>query len=202
VISGYPLDEKKRRENKMVYYVLEDAVQLSPLAASYVRMAPSNNGFEAYYTLHDGFVFTGSTTSSLLLNELTNFRFLKDESPTALVLRLEELFQDLRLLPGDAAIEFNDTQKINYLLGALRHEKEWDGVSSYITSRQIQGDFTFLSACNELRVRCEAARVHSLLDRPVTSTKVRGYAAQLIDPQTSDGAALSVEDYERIAKRF
>ncbi len=34
------------------------------------------------------------------------------------MLRLEELFQDLRLLPGDAAIEFNDTQKINYLLGA------------------------------------------------------------------------------------
>ena len=29
----------------------------------------------------------------------------------------------------------------------------------------------------------------------MTSTKVRGYAAQLIDPQTSDGAALSVEDY-------
>ena len=107
---------------------------------------------------------------------------------------MEELFQDLRLLPGDAAIEFNDTQKINYMLGALRHEKEWDGVSSYITSRQIQGDFTFLSACNELRVRCEAARVHSLLDRPVTNTKVRGYVAQVADPPLSD-ASLSVEDY-------
>jgi hypothetical protein len=45
-----------------------------------------------------------------------------------------------------------------------------------------------------LRVRCEAARVHSLLDRPVTSTKVRGYAAQVADPQLSD-ASLSVEDY-------
>ncbi len=81
-------------------------------------------------------------------------------------------------------------------MGALRHEKEWDGVSSYITSRQIQGDFTFLSACNELRVRCEAARVHSLLDRPVTSTKVRGYAAQIADPKpTPSPDALSVEDY-------
>ena len=38
----------------MVYYILEDAVQLSPLAASYVRKAPVDNGFEAYYTLHDG----------------------------------------------------------------------------------------------------------------------------------------------------
>ena len=49
-----PLSVVQRRDNKMVYYILEDAVQLSPLAASYVRQAPVDNGFEAYYTLHDG----------------------------------------------------------------------------------------------------------------------------------------------------
>jgi hypothetical protein len=177
-----PLTASKRRENKMVYYILEDAVQLSPLAASYVRKAPINNGFEAYYTLHDGYVFAGSTSSSLLLNELTNFRFLKDETPTALCLRLEELFQDLRMLPGEAAIEFNDTQMINYLLSALRHEAEWETVGSYITSRQIQGDITFQSACNELRVRCEASRAHSIMDRPITQSKVRAHAAQIVEP--------------------
>ncbi len=177
-----PLTAAKRRENKMVYYILEDAVQLSPLAASYVRKAPINNGFEAYYTLHDGYVFAGSTSSSLLLNELTNFRFLKDETPTALCLRLEELFQDLRMLPGEAAIEFNDTQMINYLLSALRHEAEWETVGSYITSRQIQGDITFQSACNELRVRCEASRAQSIMDRPITQSKVRAHAAQIVEP--------------------
>jgi hypothetical protein len=93
-----------------------------------VQKAPLNKGFEAYYTLLDGFVFASATSASLLLNELTNFRFKKDETPTELVLRLEELFQELKSLPGEAAMVFNDTQCIGYLLGALRHEKEWDHV--------------------------------------------------------------------------
>ncbi len=64
-----PLTNEKLRDNKMVYFILEDAVQSSPLAASYVRQAPLNNGFEAYYTLYDGFVFAGTTTATLLLND-------------------------------------------------------------------------------------------------------------------------------------
>jgi hypothetical protein len=63
-----PLPPAKTRDNKMVYYIIEDSLQNSPLAASYVRQAPLNNGFEAYYTLHDGYVFAGSTTATLLLN--------------------------------------------------------------------------------------------------------------------------------------
>ncbi len=50
-----PLTSDQRRDNKLVYYILEDAVQSSPLARSYVQKAPRNNGFEAYYTLLDGF---------------------------------------------------------------------------------------------------------------------------------------------------
>ncbi len=95
-----PLTKAKSRDNKLVYYIIEDAVQSSSLATSYVRKAALNNGFEAYYNLMDGYVFAGATSASLYLNELTGFRFLKDESPTALVLRLEELFQDLEGLPG------------------------------------------------------------------------------------------------------
>jgi hypothetical protein len=52
---------------------------------------------------------------------------------------LEELFQELRLIPGDAAVVFNDTQQIGYLINALRHEKEWEFVCSSITSAQIKG---------------------------------------------------------------
>jgi hypothetical protein len=63
-------------------------------------------------------------TATLLLNELSNFRFLPNESPTELCLRLEELFQELKMLPGHAAVTFIDTQQIGYLLNALRHEKE------------------------------------------------------------------------------
>jgi len=185
-----PLNSDQIRENKLVYYILEDAVQNSPLARSYVQKAPRNNGFEAYYTLLDGFVFAGATTASLLLNELTNFRFKKDETPTELCLRLEELFQDLKSLPGEAAMVFNDTQCIGYLLGALRHEKEWATVHSSLTSSQIKGNITFAEACDELRVRCEASRAHDVMDRSVVNKKVPGLVAQPAssssDPMTAD----------------
>ena len=172
----------------MVFYIIEDSVQNSPLASSYVRQAPLNNGFEAYYLLHDGFVFAGTTTATLLLNELSNFRFLPDETPTALCLRLEELFQELELLPGNAAVTFVDTQRIGYLVNALRHEKEWDVVCSAITSAQIKGEMTFRQACNELRFRCETNRVHEIMDKPVKGKKVRGLAAKAQDKESSEPA--------------
>ena len=176
-----PLTNDKRRDNKLVYFIIEDAVQGAPLAASYVRQVALFNGFEAYYTLHDGFVFAGTTTSTLLLNELSNFRFLPDETPTALCMRLEELFQELELLPGDAAVTFIDTQKIGYLVNALRHESEWNFVCSAITSAQIKGAITFKEACEELRHRCETSRAHELMDRPVKGKKVRGMVAKAKD---------------------
>jgi hypothetical protein len=85
---------------------------------------PVNNGFEACYTLHDGYVFAGATTATLLLNDLSNFRFLPNETPTELCLCLDKLFQELKSLPGDSAVTFIDTQQIGYLINALRHEKE------------------------------------------------------------------------------
>ncbi len=68
----FTFPQTKTDDNKLVYYILEDATQGSPLASSYIRQAPIKNGFEAYYTLHDGFVFAGTTTSTILLNELAN----------------------------------------------------------------------------------------------------------------------------------
>ncbi len=129
-------------------------------------------------------MFAGTTTASLLLNELTNFRVLKDETPTAMCLRLQELFQDLQLLPGDTAMVFNDTQRIGYLLGALRHEKTWEHDHSTITSAQIQGKMTFAQACSELRVRCEAARANDVMDRPVGEKKVKAYITHVKDEQS------------------
>ena len=181
-----PLNTEKRRDNKLVYFIIEDSVQNSSLAMSYVRKAALHNGFEAYYTLHDGYVFAGATTATLLLNELSNFRFLPDESPTELCLRLDELFQELRDLPGDAAVTFIDTQKVGYLVNALRHEKEWDYVCSAITSAQIKGGYSFHDACEELKIRCEASRVNDMLDRPVKGKRVKGLV--------SKGAAGATED--------
>ena len=173
-----PLTANQRRDNKLVYYIIEDAVHNSPLAASYVKTSALNTGFEAYYNLHDGYVFAGATTATLLLNELSNFRFLANETPTELCLRLEDLFQELKTLPGDAAVTFSDTQQIGYLINALRHEKEWEHVCSTITSLQIKGGTTFREACAELRVRCESTRANEIMDRPVKGRKVKGLISQ------------------------
>jgi hypothetical protein len=120
-----------------------------------------------------------------LLSELSNFRFLSNETPTALVLRLEELFQELELLPTEAAVTFIDTQKIGYLLNALRHEEEWSVVSSYITSAQIKGQMTFREACEELKVRCETTRAHDLLDRTIKGKKVQNLLAHTKDDESA-----------------
>ena len=176
-----PLAIDRKRDNKLVYFIIEDAVQNSTLATSYIKQAAIGNGFEAYYTLHDGYVFAGATTATLLLNELSNFRFLPDETPTELCLRLDELFQELRDLPGDAAVTFIDTQKVGYLVNALRHEKEWDYVCSAITSAQIKGGYTFREACNELKFRCEASRANDLMDKPVKGKRVKGLVSTTVD---------------------
>ncbi len=136
--------------------------------------------------MHDGFVIAGTTTAALLLNELGNFRFLPDETPTALCLRLQELFQELELLPESAAVTFVDTQRIGYLVNALRHEKEWDVVCSAITSAQIKGEITFREACNELRFRCENTRVHEIMDKPIKGKKIRGLVAKPQDTDSPD----------------
>jgi hypothetical protein len=175
-----PFPQSKIKDNKLVFYILEDATQGSPLASSYIRLAPSQNGFEAYYTLQDGFVLAGTTTSTILLNQLANFRFKQDESPAEVILRLEELFQDLELLPDNSAMIFNDTQRIGYLLSALRHESQWNNVASTITSRQIAGDITFRQACDELRLRCEAESAYKIIDKEVKDKrKVHAYPAKV-----------------------
>jgi hypothetical protein len=166
-----PMSAQYVNDNKLVYFILEDATQSSPLASSYIRQAPLKNGFEAYYTLHDGYVFAAATSSTILLNEIANFRFKEDETPTELIMRLEELLQDLEMLPGGASMTFNDTQAISYLLGALRHEPEWSTVASAITSSQLKGEITFRQACDELRFRCEADRAYSIIDKNVKSKR-------------------------------
>jgi hypothetical protein len=194
-----PLSAKKINDNKLVYFILEDATQSSPLASSYVRQAPVKNGFEAFYTLHDGFVFAGSTASTILLNSLANFRFKQDETPTELIMRLEEIFQDLEMLPDGAAVKFNDTQCIGYLLGALRHEPEWKTVASAITSSQVKGDMTFRQACDELRIRCEAERAYDIIDTNVKSRKkVSGLMTQIGTADDEESLALVSAAAKRI----
>jgi hypothetical protein len=166
-----------QEDNKLVYYILEDAVAGSSVAAKYVRRAAIWNGHEAYYLLYDGFSLSGPANAAVLLGELSHFRFKVDETPSEVTLRLEELFDDLESIPGTAAMTLNDTQKINYLLSAIRPERALASVYSQIQTEQVRGTITFVQACDDLRFRCEALRADDLLHAANQPVRVRGLLA-------------------------
>jgi hypothetical protein len=111
------------------------------------------------------------------LSELSNFRFKVDETGTELVLRLQELFEDLESVPGQSAIVFSDTQKINYLLSAVKHEKSLQSVYVQIQTDQLRGRITFEQSCDDLRYRCETNRADELLQSRVKGS-VKGLMAR------------------------
>ena len=113
-----------------------------------------------------------------MLSELSNFRFKADETGTELVLRLQELFEDLEAVPGQSAIVFSDTQKINYyLLSAVKHERSLQSVYVQIQTDQLRGRITFEQSCDDLRYRCEANRADELLNTQVKGS-VKGLLAR------------------------
>jgi hypothetical protein len=99
-------------------------------------------------------------------------------------LRLQELFEDLEAVPGESMVVFSDTQKINYLLSAIRHERSLTSVYTMIQSDQLRGRITFDQACEDLRYRCEAIRADELLNTAVRTTKIRALAATTSDDAT------------------
>ena len=180
-----------QEDNKLVYYILEDAVSGSTVASKYVRRAAMWNGHEAYFFLYDGFALSGPAQAAILLGELGNFRFKVDETPSEVTLRLQELFDDLESIPGTAAMTMNDTQKINYLLSAIRPERSLASVYSQIQTEQVRGKITFVEACDDLRFRCEALRADDLLHAAVQPSKVRGLMASPDDSSVPGPAPAS-----------
>jgi hypothetical protein len=150
--------------NKIVYFLVEEAVLPGTLASKYVRQAALWDGHGAYTLLYNGFFFSGPQTATVLMAELSNIRFQSGETGTAFCLRLIELLEDLEHIPGSAAVCLNDTQKLGYLLSAIRHEKDLGGVYVQLQTDQLRGKITFEQACQELHFRCEAIRADNLLD--------------------------------------
>ncbi len=175
----------QQEDNKLVYYILEDAVSGSSVASKYIRRAAMWNGHEAYFLLYDGFALSGPATAAILPGELSHFRFKVDETPSEVVLRLQELFDDLESIPGDATMMLNSTQKINYLLSAIRHERSLSSVYAQIQTDQVRGKITFEQACDDLRYRCEAMRADDLLNATSQPAKVRGLLAAPETPVVS-----------------
>ena len=150
--------------NKMVYFLIEDAVATGTLASKLVRQATKWHGHEAFTLLRNGYVFNGPQTATILLAELSNLRLLRDEDASTFCLRLVELIEDLELIPGDAAVHLTDIQKLGYHLSAIRHEKSLQAVYSQLQSEQLRGTVSFDQACRELHHRVEAMRADDFLD--------------------------------------
>jgi hypothetical protein len=175
-----PKTSQQQEDNKLVYYVLKK-LSLAPPSPPNMFRAPEWDGHTAYVILYDGYSFSGPAKATLLLSQLNNFRFTIDESASELCLRLQELFEDLEAVPGTSSILFSDTQKINYLLSAIRHERTMASVYTMIQTEQLRGRITFDQACVDLRYCCEAMRADELLSNPGRPVKVRTLAIKSAD---------------------
>jgi hypothetical protein len=80
--------------NKVVDFLIEEAVAVGTLAVKYVRQAPKWNGHEAYLLLYNRFVFSGAQTATILLAELYNIRLNRDKTASEFCIRLVELCQE------------------------------------------------------------------------------------------------------------
>jgi hypothetical protein len=150
-------------ENKLVYFTLEMAIAKSAKAQSLFKRAPRLNGNLGYLHLYDGYTLAGISAAPLLLQRLTNFRLNPSEDVFSFVLRLTELFEELGRLPGEAACEFTDNQKVHYLLSAIRHEPSLALLYENFQTQQSRGGLTFDLACDDLQVRFEALQTDELL---------------------------------------
>ena len=96
-------------DNKLVYFTLEMSIAKSVKAQSLFRRAPRLNGNAGYLHLYDGYTLSGIAAAPLLLQRLTSFRFQPNEGV------ITDLFDELGRLPGAAACDFTDNQKVHYL---------------------------------------------------------------------------------------
>jgi hypothetical protein len=153
-----------RAANKMVFFLIEDAVATGTLASKLVRQATKWDGHGAFLLLRNGYDFNGPQTATILLAELSRIRLRRDEDASSFCLRLVELIEDLKLVPGDAAVYLSDTQKLEYLLSAIRHESGLESVYCQLQSEKLRGTVTFDQACRELHHRVESMKADDLLD--------------------------------------
>jgi hypothetical protein len=194
--------------NKMVYFLVEDAVAPGTLGSRLVRQATKWNGHEAFVLLRNGYVFNGPQSATILLAELSKIRLKRDEDASTFCFRLVELIEDLELIPGEAAVYLTDTQKLSYLLSAIRHETSLQAVYSQLQSEQLRGTISFDLACQELHHRVEAMRADDYLDsrpgRALVSTtgKTRGLTdANLVKvPCLAKDCAEQVQPYLPLCK--
>ena len=181
-------------DNKLVYFILEMSIAKSAKAQSLFRRAPRLNGNAGYLHLYDGYTLSGIAAAPLLLQRLTSFKFQPNEDVFSFVLRLTDLFDELGRLPGAAACEFTDNQKVHYLLTAIRHEKSLAFMYENLQTQQSRGTLTFDLACDDLQLRYEALKSDELLSAtPRHQAALVAIEPVPVTPDTSVPALISTE---------
>ena len=172
LLENYPTsDGFNFEQNQMFYYALQEALLEAPQALGFFKTAAKWDGHGAYVAVHHAYNFMGPTTAALLLKKLSNLRMTSSETPTALVMRLVELFDELEEVPGDAAYIFNDVQKIGHLQAAIAHEPDLKQMHMHIQTNLTRGHITFLEACTDLYAQCDDLRAQELLTNGGSGTK-------------------------------
>ena len=92
--------------NKILYYLIEKAVEHSVDAHAHFKKAARFDGNHAYFLLRDAYVFSSHAEGALLLQKLHGLRINSGESLTLFGIRLAELFSDMESLEGDHAMRF------------------------------------------------------------------------------------------------
>jgi hypothetical protein len=114
------------KKNKVLYHLIEKAVEDSVVAHSHFKQAPRFDGNAACFQLRDAHVFTSQAEAALLLQKLNGFHLQSGGLLTTFCARLEEPFEDLESLEGENKMEFSTTQKLMHLLRAISAEPELD----------------------------------------------------------------------------
>lgn len=169
------------QKNKVLYYLIEKAVEHSVIAHSHFKKASRFDGNAAYFVLREAYVFSGQAEAALLLQKLNGFRLQSGELLVTFCTRLSELFEDLESLEGENAMEFSPTQKLMYLLNAIADEPDLAAAHVYLQSEMNRGTMTFDLAMRDLQLRCETQRANTALKEaapaPLSNRGRRAYAA-------------------------
>jgi hypothetical protein len=166
----------------------------SAVAFGYYNRAAKFDGHGGYYALYNGYQFNGAAAAAILMSELTSIRLKPTELPAAFCLRLTTLFEDLEDLPGADAFIFNEQQKIQYLLTAVRNERTLASSYNYIQTEVTRGRITFAEAVDDITVRCEATRADEILASPAVDGKRRGLVSQMPSHRSGETADSLLSD--------
>ena len=177
------------QKNKVLYYLIEKAVEHSVVAHSHFKKASKFDGNAAYFVLREAYVFSGQAEAALLLQKLNGFRLQSGEVLATFCTRLSELFEDLESLEGENAMEFSPTQKLMYLLNAIADEPDLEAAHVYLQSEMNRGTMTFDLALRDLQLRCETQRANTALKEAApTPLSNRGRRAYAANPTSEFGA--------------